>query len=192
MDLLKYVDFLTTDTAEAIYKRHEVDGTWGWIRHDVDVYASPTTTRDTDDRRSSRPARSSSRRASSGHGPCATAAARSSPGAANATHLRITSVRDQGRLRRSLRDVVPRRDVRGGRLSRRGAGRYRLWATKGLEHPYLHAKSLAWTSLDMLRAAREFAGQKKRRDGQAGVHHRLVGGGTLRHGPAQADRGTCP
>jgi dienelactone hydrolase len=33
--------------------------------------------------------------------------------------------------------------------------------TKGLEHPYLHAKSLAWTSLDMLRAAREFAEQKK-------------------------------
>jgi dienelactone hydrolase len=32
-------------------------------------------------------------------------------------------------------------------------------ATKGLEHPYLHAPSLAWTSLDMIRAAREFARQ---------------------------------
>src|SRR5262249_43966651 len=32
-------------------------------------------------------------------------------------------------------------------------------ATKGLEHPYLHAPSLARTSLDMLRASQEFARQ---------------------------------
>jgi acetyl esterase/lipase len=34
-------------------------------------------------------------------------------------------------------------------------------ASKGREHPYMHAASLAWTSLDMLRAAREFAKQKQ-------------------------------
>src|SRR5262249_18515930 len=33
-------------------------------------------------------------------------------------------------------------------------------ATKGCEHPYMHAPSLASTSLDMLRAAREFAAQQ--------------------------------
>ena len=34
-------------------------------------------------------------------------------------------------------------------------------ATKDREHPYMHAASLGWTSLDMLRAAREFARQKR-------------------------------
>ena len=48
MGALRSAELITTDTAAAIYDRHKVDGTEGLIRHDVEVYRVTYTTRDTD------------------------------------------------------------------------------------------------------------------------------------------------
>ena len=48
MSVLKSAERITTDTAVAIFGRHRVEGTRGWIRHDVDVYRVTYETQDAD------------------------------------------------------------------------------------------------------------------------------------------------
>jgi pimeloyl-ACP methyl ester carboxylesterase len=161
VDLLKSVDLLTTDTADAIYNRHKIADARNWVRHDVDVYRITYATRDT-------------------HGTeiVASGAILVPKGVERPRTLcycRGTIIPGSGernapsyyqleRIKDSYDDhyemsCLAATFAAAGYLvvAPDGIG---YGASKGREHPYVHAPSLGWTSLDMLRAAREFAGQK--------------------------------
>jgi len=161
VNLLQSADFLTTDTAEAIYGRHQVAGTWGWIRNDVDVYRINYATRDTDDK-----------------GIVASGAILVPKGVERPRtmcYCRGTIIPGSGERnapsyyeRERIKDAYDDHYEMSYLAATFAAAGYLVvapdgigyGATRRLEHPYMHARSLAWTSLDMLRAAREFAVQK--------------------------------
>ena len=161
MNLLQSADFLTTDTAEAIYGRHKVAGTRGWIRHDVNVYRINYASRDTDD----------TEIVVSG----AILVPKGVERPRTMCYCRGTIIPGSGERnapsyyeRERIKDAYDDHYEMSYLAATFAAAGYLVVApdgigygsTKGREHPYVHASSLAWTSLDMLRAAREFAGHK--------------------------------
>jgi dienelactone hydrolase len=160
MSLLKSANFLTTDTAEAIYKRHKIAGTWGWIRHDVDVYRIIYETHDTDKT------------------PVVVSGAILIPKGVGQPrtmcYCRGTIIPGSGESnapsyyeRERIADVYADHYEMSYLAATFASAGYLVvapdcvgyGASKDREHPYHHAPSLAWTSLGMLRAAREFAEQ---------------------------------
>jgi hypothetical protein len=148
--------------ADAIYGRHKVDGTWGWIQHDVDVYRITYATRDIDQREI-----------------VASGAILVPNGVKHPRvmcYCRGTIIPGSGERnapsyyeRERIKDAYDDHYEMSYLAATFASAGYVVvvpdgigyGATKHLEHPYLHARSLAWTSLDMLRAAREFAAQKR-------------------------------
>jgi dienelactone hydrolase len=156
--LLKSADFLTTDTAEAIYGRHRIAGTWGWIRHDVNVYRITYATRDADD----------TKIVASG----AILVPQGVDRLRTMCYCRGTIIPGSGERnapsyyeRERVKDAYDDHYEMSYLAATFAAAGYLVvapdgigyGATNGREHPYMHARSLAWTSLDMLRAARELA-----------------------------------
>jgi acetyl esterase/lipase len=161
MTTLKTADLITTDTAAAIFGRHRVEGTWGFIRHDVEVYRVTYTTRDADGTE------------------VVASGAVLIPKAAGKVPLMcycrgtIIPVYDECTAP-SYYDLRNNESIyqnyepsfliatfaSAGYLVAAPDG-IGYGATKGQEHPYVHAPSLARTSLDLLRAARELAARKE-------------------------------
>jgi dienelactone hydrolase len=163
MGILKSDEPITTDTAVAIFGRHRVEGTRGWIRHDVDVYRVTYTTRDAD-----------------GTEVVASGAVLipKIPKAAGKIPLMcyhrgtIIPIYDEYTAPshydlRNDRSIYENYEMSFLAATFASAG-YLVaapdgigyGATKGREHPYVHAPSLAQTSLDLLKAARELAARK--------------------------------
>jgi fermentation-respiration switch protein FrsA (DUF1100 family) len=161
MTTLKTADLITTDTADAIFGRHRVEGTRGWIRHDVEVYRVTYATRDADGAE------------------VVASGAILIPKAAGKVPLMgycrgtIIPVYDEYTAP-SYYDLRNNQSIyQNYEMSFLGAtfasAGYLVaapdgigyGATKGRVHPYVHAPSLARTSLDLLTAAREFAAQER-------------------------------
>ncbi len=161
MKKLKSAELLTTDTARAIYERHKIAGTWGLIRHDVDVYRLTYETLDTDKT------------------PVVVSGAVLVPKGVEQPrtmcYCRGTIIPGSGESnapsyyqRERIADVYADHYEMSYLAATFASAGYLVvapdcigyGASKNREHPYHHAPSLAWTSLDMLRAAREFAEQK--------------------------------
>jgi dienelactone hydrolase len=162
MSVLKTSDLITTDTAPAIYDRHKVEGTGQWIRHDVEVSRVTYTTRDTDGQE------------------VLVSGAILVPKVAGPLRVmcycRGTIIPVIGEknapsyyLREKIKDPYDDHYEMSFLAATFASAGYMVvapddigyGASKGREHPYMHAASLASTSLDMLRAAREFARQKQ-------------------------------
>jgi pimeloyl-ACP methyl ester carboxylesterase len=162
MGVLKTANLITTDTAAAIYDRHKVDGTRQWIRHDVEVYRVTYTTRDTDGQE------------------VLVSGVILVPKVAGPLRMmcycRGTIIPVHGEenapsyyKREKIKDAYDDHYEMSFLAATFASAGYVVvapdaigyGASKDHEHPYLHAASLAWTSLDMLRAAREFARQKQ-------------------------------
>jgi dienelactone hydrolase len=161
MTTLKTADLITTDTAAVIFGRHRVEGTWGFIRHDVEVYRVTYATRDAD-----------------GTAAVASGAVLIPKGAGKIPLMcycrgTIIPVYDEYTAP-SYYDLKNNESIyqnyepsfliatfaSAGYLVAAPDG-IGYGATKGREHPYVHAQSLAQTSLDLLRAARELAARKE-------------------------------
>jgi dienelactone hydrolase len=160
MSVLKSAELITTDTAAVIYGRHKVPGTREVIRHDIEVYRVTYTTRDTDGvevvasgailvPKTRGPLRVMCYGRGTiipGHGE------RFAPSYYNLENNQsISENYEMSFLAATFASagyVVVAPD---------GIG---YGSTKEREHPYVHAASLASTSLDMLRAAREFTRRK--------------------------------
>jgi pimeloyl-ACP methyl ester carboxylesterase len=162
MSALKTADLITVDTAPAIHGRHQVDGTRPWIRHDVEVYRVTYTTRDTDGRE------------------VLVSGAILVPKVAGPLRVmcycRGTIIPVYGEenapsyyRREKIKDAYDDHYEMSFLAATFASAGYMVvapdaigyGASKDHEHPYMHAASLAWTSLDMLRAAREFARQEQ-------------------------------
>jgi dienelactone hydrolase len=162
MSILKTADLITADTAAAICDRHKVDGTRQWIRHDVEVYRVTYTTQDTDGRE------------------IRVSGAILVPKIAGPLRVmcycRGTIIPVYGEenspsyyKREKIKDAEDDHYEMSFLAATFASAGYMVVAPDGIgygaskdrEHPYMHAASLAWTSLDMLRAAREFARQKQ-------------------------------
>src|SRR5262249_25833139 len=159
----KAVESIRTDTAVAIFGRHRVEGSRGWIRHDIEVYRVTYDTQNADGK----------------------------PIVASGAVLIPKVPRGAGKLRMMCYHrgtIIPvydeytapsYYDLRKNEsiyqnyepsflIATFASAGYLVAApdgigygeTKGCEHPYVHAQSLAQTSLDLLRAARELAAQK--------------------------------
>jgi hypothetical protein len=160
MPTLKTADLITTDTAAVIFGRHRVEGTWGLIRHDIDVYRVTYATRDAD----------GTEIVASGAVliPKVPKAAGKVPlmGYCRGTIIPVydeytaPSHYDLSNNQSIYQNYEPSfliatfASAGYGVAAPDGIG---YGATKGREHPYVHASSLARTSLDLLRAARELA-----------------------------------
>lgn len=161
MDTLRSAELITTDTAAAIFDRHKVAGTKELIRHDVEVYRVTYTTRDTD----------GSEIVASG--------AILVPKLAGPLPMMcygrgtIIPVHWEDRAP-SYYNLENNQSIEENYepsflMATFASAGYVVVApdgigygtTKGREHPYMHAASLGWTSLDMLRAARELARQRR-------------------------------
>jgi acetyl esterase/lipase len=157
MGVLNAVELIITDTAVAIFGRHRVEGTRGWIRHDIDVYRVTYTTHDADGTE------------------VVASGAVLIPKAAGKIPLMcycrgtIIPVYDEYTAPsyydlRNNESIYQNYEMSFLAATFASAG-YLVaapdgigyGATKGREHPYVHAPSLARTSLDLLRAARELA-----------------------------------
>jgi dienelactone hydrolase len=155
---------LVTDTGNEIYKRHKVPGTWGFIRNDVKVYRVTYRTRNTD-----------------GKEIVVSGAILVPKGKEQARTLRTlcycrgTIIPGSDELnapsyykRESIKDAYADHYEMSFIAATFAAAGYLVvapdfigyGASKGCEHPYLHAESLASTALDALRAAREFAAEQ--------------------------------
>ena len=161
MTILQSTDRIKTDTASAIYDRHKVEGSQELIRHDVEVYRVTYTTRDSD----------GSEVVASG----AVLVPRTAGPLRVMCYCRGTIIpvhqeqwapsyynleKDQSIYENYEMSYLAATFASAGYLvvAPDGIG---YGSTKNREHPYNHAASLAWTSLDMLRAAREFARKEK-------------------------------
>jgi fermentation-respiration switch protein FrsA (DUF1100 family) len=160
MGVLKSAELIITDTAAAIYGRHKVAGTRDVIRHDIEVYRVTYTTRDTD---GVEVVTSGAILVPKTHGPLRVMCygrgtiipghgERCAPSYYNLENNQsIYENYEMSFLAATFASagyVVVAPD---------GIG---YGSTKEREHPYVHAASLASTSLDMLRAAREFTRPK--------------------------------
>jgi acetyl esterase/lipase len=162
MGILKIANLITTDPASAISDRHKIEGTRQWIRHDVEAYRVSYTTRDTDGQE------------------ILVSGAILVPKVAGPLRVmcycRGTIIPIQGEenapsyyRREKIKDPYDDHYEMSFLAATFASAGYMVVAPDGIgygaskdrEHPYVHAASLAWTSLDMLRAAREFAGQKQ-------------------------------
>jgi fermentation-respiration switch protein FrsA (DUF1100 family) len=161
MTTLKTANLITTDTAVAIFGRHQVDGTRELIRHDVDVYRVTYATRDADGTE------------------VVASGAVLIPKAAGKLRLMcycrgtIIPIYDEYTAP-SYYDLRNNESIyqnyepsfliatfaSAGYLVAAPDG-IGYGATQGREHPYVHAPSLTRTSLDLLRAARELAARKE-------------------------------
>ena len=154
MTTLKTADLITTDTAAKIFGRHRVEGTWGLIRHDIDVYRVTYATRDADGMEI----------VASG----AVLIPRDAGEIPLMCYCRGTiipiydeytapSYYDLSNNESIYQNYEPSFLIAtfasAGYLVAAPDG-IGYGATKGREHPYVHAPSLARTSLDLLRAAR--------------------------------------
>jgi fermentation-respiration switch protein FrsA (DUF1100 family) len=160
MSILKSAELITTATAAAIYDRHKVAGTREIIRHDVNVYRATYTTSDAD-----------------GVDVVASGAIvvpKISGPLQTMCYGRGTIVpRHWERRAPSYYDLANNQSIYENyemsflAATFASAG-YIVVAPDGIgygstndrEHPYIHAATLAQSSLDMLRAAREFTRQK--------------------------------
>ncbi|MBY0396277.1 MAG: hypothetical protein K2X91_07380 [Thermoleophilia bacterium] len=165
---LKSAERIATDTADAIYGRHKVAATKPWIRRDVDVYRITYATRDTD----------GAEVVASG----AVLVPKGVEAAPLMAYGRGTIVPVTGEenapsyyRREKIQDVYGDHYEMSYLAATFASAGYVVaapdaigyGASKGREHPYIHAASLAWTSLDMLRATREFlASGPVRHDGR--------------------------
>lgn len=161
MGALRSTEMITTDTAAAIYDRHKVAGTREVIRHDVEVYRITYTTRDPD----------GSEIVASG----AILIPKVAGSLRVMCYCRGTIIPEHGELTApSYYDLENNQSIYENYemsflAATFAAAGYVVVAADGIgfgstrdrEHPYVHAASLAWTSLDMLRAAREFASRKR-------------------------------
>jgi acetyl esterase/lipase len=162
MNILKTADLITVDTAAAIYDRHKVEGTRQWVRHDVEVYRVTYTTRDTDGEE------------------ILVSGAILIPKVAGPLRVmcycRGTIIPIHGEenapsyyKRGKIKDAYDDHYEMSFLAATFASAGYMVvapddigyGASKGSEHPYIHAASLASISVDMLRAAREFARQKE-------------------------------
>jgi fermentation-respiration switch protein FrsA (DUF1100 family) len=160
MPTLSSAERITTDTAAAIYGRHKVERTKEQIRYDVDVYRVTYATRDTD----------GSEVVASG----AVLVPKSGGKVPLMAYCRgtIIPVHDEYTAPshydlRNNKSIYENYEMSFLAATFASAGYVvaapdgiGYGATKGREHLYLHAPSLAWTSLDMLRAARELAARE--------------------------------
>jgi acetyl esterase/lipase len=163
MTTLKTADLSTTDTAVAIFGRHRVEGTRGWIRHEVNVYRVTYATHDADGT------------------PIVASGAVLIPKVPKAAgkiplmcYCRGTIIPVHGEYTapshydlRNNQSIYENYEPSFLIASFASAGHIvaapdgiGYGATKGREHPYVHAPSLARTSLDLLRAARELAARE--------------------------------
>jgi acetyl esterase/lipase len=160
MTTLKTADLITTDTAIAIFGRHRVEGSRRWIKHDIDVYRVTYDTQDADG------------------APIVASGAVLIPKTCQSRLMcycrgTIIPVYDEYTAP-SYYDLKNNESIyqnyepsfliasfaSAGYVVAASDG-IGYGATKGREHPYVHAPSLARTSLDLLRAARELAARKE-------------------------------
>ncbi len=182
MTILQSANRIKTDTAAAIYDRHKVEGSKELIRHDVEVYRVTYKTRDSD---GSEVVASGAILVPKKTGPLKVMCY--CRGTIIPVHQETWAPsyynleKDQSIYENYEMSYLAATFASAGYVvvAPDGIG---YGSTKNRQHPYMHAASLAWTSLDMLRASQEFARQEFDRCGEPRVHHRLVGGGTLRHG----------
>jgi pimeloyl-ACP methyl ester carboxylesterase len=158
VNIMKSVELIARDTAEAIFNRHKVQGTSKLIRHDVDVYRITYETRDTDSKRIE----------ASGAILCPKGIERPR----TMCYCRGTIIPVAGEFNapsyyrlEKIKDVYDDHYEMSFLAATFASAGYLVVAADGIgygaskdcEHPYNHAASLASTSLDMIRAAREFA-----------------------------------
>jgi acetyl esterase/lipase len=155
MMTLKTAELITTDTAAAIFGRHRVEGTWGFIRHDVEVYRVTYATSDADGTE------------------VVASGAVLIPKAAGKVPLMaycrgtIIPIYDEHTAPsyydlRNNQSIYENCEMSFLAATFASAG-YVVAAPNGIgygetkwrEHPYVHAPSLAWTARDLIRAARD-------------------------------------
>jgi hypothetical protein len=163
MGVLKSGELIKTDTAVAIFGRHRVEGSRKWIRHDIEVYRVTYKTQDADGT------------------PIVASGAVVIP--------KVPKTEGKLRLmcyhRGTIIPVYDEYTAPSYYCLRNNESIYQNYepsfliatfasagylvaasdgigygATQGREHPYVHASSLAQSSLDLLRAARELATRK--------------------------------
>jgi fermentation-respiration switch protein FrsA (DUF1100 family) len=164
MKRLHSVKEVVTDTADEIYRRHRLPGTWGFIRNDVEVYRINYSTPGTDGRE------------------VVVSGAMLVPKVIGQPRKLRTLCYCRGTIipgsdelsapsyykRESIKDVYGDHYEMSFIAATFAAAGYLVvapdfigyGASKDCAHPYLHSESLASTALDMLRAAKEFAAQK--------------------------------
>jgi len=156
MTILKSAERITTDPAAAIYNRHKVEGSKELIRHDVEVYRVTYTTRDSD----------GSEVVASG----AVLVPKKAGPLRVMCYCRGTIIPVHWERRApSYYDLENNQSIYENYepsflMATFASAGYVVVApdgigygtTKNREHPYMHAASLASTSLDILQAAREF------------------------------------
>ncbi len=160
MAILQSAERITTDTAAAIYNRHKVEGSKELIRHDIEVYRVTYTTRDTD---GSEIVRSGAVLVPKTIGPLRVMCY--CRGTIIPVHWerRAPSYYDLENNQSIYENYEP-----SFLMATFASAGYLVVAPDGIgygsaknrEHPYNHAASLAWTSLDMIRAARSSPAMK--------------------------------
>jgi fermentation-respiration switch protein FrsA (DUF1100 family) len=161
MTTLKTADLITTDTAAAIFGRHRVEGTWGFIRHDVEVYRVTYATRDADDTEVVASGAVLVPKAAGKVPLMAYCRGTIIPIYDEYTAPSYYDLRDDRSIYENYEmSFLAATFASAGYLVAAPDG-IGYGATKGREHPYVHAPSLARTSLDLLIAAREFAAQRR-------------------------------
>ena len=157
MTNLQSADRIKTDTASAIYDRHKVEGSKELIRHDVEVYRVTYKTRDSD---GSEVVASGAILVPKTAGPLRVMCY--CRGTIIPVHQETWAPsyynleKDQSIYENYEMSYLAATFASAGYVvvAPDGIG---YGTTKDREHPYMHAASLAWTSLDILRAVREFA-----------------------------------
>jgi hypothetical protein len=154
---LRSAELIATETAEAIYQRHRVPGTQDLFRHDVRVHRLTYATRDVD----------GTEVTASG---AILVPAVDGPAPVMCYHRGTIIPVHWERRAPSCYDLENNQSIyENYEMSFLAAGfaaagyvtvapdLIGYGASRGREHPYMHAPSLAWVSRDMLWAAREFA-----------------------------------
>jgi dienelactone hydrolase len=160
MSVLKTTELITTDLAATIYDRHKVAGTRDWIRHDVDVYRVTYTTRDTDESEIVASGAILVPKAAGPHRVMCYCRGTIIPvhwEDSAPSYYKREKIENEEDLHYEMSFLAATFASAGYVVVVPDAIGY--GATRGREHPYMHAASLGRTSLDMLRAAQEFARQ---------------------------------
>jgi acetyl esterase/lipase len=164
MTTLKTADLITTDTAAKIFGRHRVEGTWGLIRHDIDVYRVTYATRDADGTEIVASGAVLIPKVPKGAGRIPLMSYCRGTIIPVYDEYTAPSYYDLSNNESIYQNYEPSFLIAtfasAGYLVAAPDG-IGYGATKGQEHPYVHAPSLARTSLDVLRAARELAARKE-------------------------------
>jgi acetyl esterase/lipase len=161
MTMLKTADLITTDTAVAIFGRHRVEGSRRWIQHDIDVYRVTYETQDAD----------GAPIVASGavlipKGPCQPRLMCYCRGTIIPVYDEYTApsyfdLKNNESIYQNYEPSFLIASFASAGYVVAAPDGIGYGATKGREHPYVHAPSLAQTSLDLLKAARELAAREE-------------------------------